>query len=78
MVNDTNDDAAPAATVVNLRAGFAQKVGSWQFNQLVRVENAANKRYAGSVIVNEANQRYFEPALPRNWLLSMTAKYTFE
>ena len=77
-VDDANTDAAPAATLVNLRAGFAQKAGGWEFRQLVRVENAADKRYAGSVIVNEANQRFFEPALPRSWLLSLTAKYTFE
>jgi iron complex outermembrane receptor protein len=73
-VNDANTDAAPAATIVNLRAGLAQKSGAWTFRQLLRLENAADKRYAGSVIVNEANQRYFEPALPRNWMLSLSAQ----
>lgn len=73
-VNDANTDAAPAATVVNLRAGLSQKVGAWTFRQLLRLENVADKRYAGSVIVNEANGRFFEPALPRNWMLSLTAQ----
>lgn len=76
-VNDANIDAAPAATVLNLRAGFAQRVGDWTFTQLVRVDNANDKRYAGSVIVNDANGRYFEPALPRNWLLALAAKVEF-
>lgn len=74
FVHDDNRDAAPAATVMNLRAGFAQKAGAWTFRQLVRLENATDRTYAGSVIVNEANSRFFEPALPRNWMFSLTAQ----
>ncbi|MBX3618796.1 MAG: TonB-dependent receptor [Rhizobacter sp.] len=76
-VNDANTDEAPAATVVNLRAGFAQDVSGWHFTQLLRVDNVGDHRYAGSVIVNESNGRYFEPALPRNWLLALSARYAF-
>jgi iron complex outermembrane recepter protein len=76
-VNDTNTDAAPAATVLNLRAGFAQDLAGWHFTQLVRVDNAGNHSYAGSVIVNEGNRRFFEPALPRNWLLAVAARHVF-
>ena len=61
---------------MNLRAGWAQRVGAWRFSQLVRVDNAADRRYAGSVIVNEANRRFFEPAAPRGGLLSLTAEYS--
>lgn len=77
MVNDLNSDAAPSATVVNLRAGLAQRAGDWRFTQLLRVDNAADRRYAGSVIVNDANQRFFEPALPRNVSLLVTARYAW-
>ena len=77
FVNDVNDDSAPASTVVNLRAGLAQTVGEWTFTQLLRIDNATDRRYAGSVIVNEANRRFFEPALPRGALLALTAKYTY-
>ncbi len=76
-VNDANVDAAPSATVMNLRVGFAQKAGGWTFSQLLRLENATDKTYAGSVIVNDANSRFFEPALPRNWMLALTAKHEF-
>ncbi len=76
-VNDANTDTAPAATVLNLRAGFAQDLAGWHFTQLVRVDNASDRRYAGSVIVNEGNGRYFEPALPRTWLLAVAARYSF-
>jgi iron complex outermembrane recepter protein len=70
-------DFAPAATVLNLRAGLAQKFGGWTFSQLLRVENVSDRAYAGSVIVNDANNRYYEPALPRNWMVSFTAKHEF-
>ncbi len=75
-VNDANQDFAPASTVMNLRAGWTQRAGAWRFSQLVRVDNATDRRYAGSVIVNEANRRYFEPAAPRGALLSLTAEYS--
>jgi iron complex outermembrane recepter protein len=73
-VNDINDDAAPAATVLNLRAGLTQTRGAWQFKELLRIDNANDRRYAGSVIVNDANKRYFEPALPRTATLMLTAQ----
>ncbi len=74
-VDDANTDAAASATLVNLRAGFAQSAGGWRFSELLRVDNATDRRYAGSVIINEANKRFFEPALPRRLLLAVTAKY---
>ncbi len=77
FVNDANADSAPASSIVNLRAGLAQTVGAWTFTQLLRVDNATDKRYAGSVIVNEANGRFFEPALPRGGLLALTARYAY-
>jgi len=77
QVDDANSDATPASTVLNLRVGLKQDLGGWHFSELLRLDNATNRRYAGSVIVNEANKRYFEPALPRNWLLALTARYEF-
>jgi len=77
FVNDINDDAAPAATLLNLRLGAKHRVGVIEIEPLLRLENATNRRYAGSVIVNEANRRFFEPALPRTWLASLTARYRF-
>lgn len=77
MVNDGNTDATPAVTLLNLRAGFAQSFGGWRFTQLLRLDNATDRRYAGSVIVNEANGRFFEPGLPRNWLVAVTASHAF-
>jgi iron complex outermembrane receptor protein len=76
-VNDANEDFAPAATVVNLRAGYTRKFGAIEIEPLLRLENAAERRYAGSVIVNEGNRRFFEPAPGRNWLVVVQARYRF-
>lgn len=78
FVNDANTDAADGATTFNLRAGLQQKVGQWSFRQLLRVDNVANKTYAGSVIVNEGNSRFFETAPGRTWMMSLTARYDFK
>lgn len=77
VVNDINSDRAPSSTVLNLRAGFEQRAGAWRFTQNLRLDNATDRRYAGSVIVNDANQRFFEPALPRNASVLLTARYAW-
>jgi iron complex outermembrane receptor protein len=76
-VNEQNVDAAPAYTVVNLRAGFAQRLARWQLTEFVRVDNVGDRRYAGSVIVSEARGRYFEPAPGRNAMAGVTLTATF-
>jgi iron complex outermembrane receptor protein len=76
-VNDTNSEAAPAYTLWNLRAGFEQRTRRWRFTEFVRVDNAGDRRYIGSVIVSEANGRFYEPALERNFLAGVTAEITF-
>jgi iron complex outermembrane receptor protein len=76
-VNDANEDFAPAATVVNLRAGAVIAWGALELRPLLRLENATDRKYAGSVIVNEANRRFFEPAPPRAWMAAVTVRYRF-
>jgi iron complex outermembrane receptor protein len=79
-VDDANSDTAAASTLWNLRLGFAQgdPLRGWRFAQLVRLDNVFDRTYAGSVIVNESNRRFFEPGLPRAWLAKLTAAYAFD
>ena len=58
-VNDRNTDAAPAWTIANVRVGFEQRVGPWVLREFARLNNLANVNYVGSVIVGDANGRYF-------------------
>jgi iron complex outermembrane recepter protein len=76
-VNDVNSDAAGSYFTLAAHTGYVFVTGPWRLSASARVENLANKKYAGSVIVNEANGRYFEPAAGRTWLLSAAASYSF-
>jgi iron complex outermembrane recepter protein len=76
-VNEGNTDAAQAYTVANVRAGLEQGSGAWKLREFVRVDNVADRRYAGSVIVAEARGRYFEPAPGRNFIAGIEASFTF-
>jgi iron complex outermembrane receptor protein len=71
-VNDRNTDAAPAYTVANVRAGLAQTSGRATFTEFVRVNNVFDRKYVGSVIVGDANGRFFEPAPGRNWFVGVS------
>ena len=51
--------------------------GAWNFAAFARVDNATNRRYVGSVIVDEGNGRYFEPAPGRTFFAGVTCSYRF-
>lgn len=76
FVDDVNSAAADSYVVFNLHAGFRQQVGTWRFEEFLRVDNVADEEYVGSVVVNAVNGRFFEPAPPRTYLLGFTASYS--
>lgn len=76
-VDDRNTDFTAKATLFNLRLSLAQNRQRWTFREFLRVDNLADRNYVGSVIVNEARQRYFEPAPGRTWLVGVNAAYAF-
>lgn len=61
-VNDINSEAAPGYAVFNLRAGYEFKAGPAKMYLYGRIDNLLDRNYAGSVIVNEANGRFYEAA----------------
>lgn len=77
-VNDANTDEAAAYTVLNLGARFQQTWGAWQFKEFVRMDNVTNQAYAGSVIVNEGNGRYFEAAAGRSLFVGVELVRRFQ
>ncbi|MBX9810975.1 MAG: TonB-dependent receptor [Burkholderiales bacterium] len=76
-VNDANSASAAGYTVWNLRAGFEQRGKNWRLNEFARIDNIADRRYIGSVIVAESNNRFYEPAPGRNFLLGIQAAMRF-
>jgi iron complex outermembrane recepter protein len=72
-VDDRNSDSAAGYWVANARAGFEQETRHWRFSEFARIDNLANRGYVGSVIVNESNARFFEPAPGRTAYLMFNA-----
>jgi iron complex outermembrane recepter protein len=66
-VNDANTDAAPGYAVAGASVGYETSLGRWTLGTFLRADNLFGRRYAGSVIVNEGNGRFFEPAAGRTW-----------
>ena len=77
FTNDLNDESADTYTVVNWRVGFEQKSGGWRLTEFARVDNIFDEEYVGSVIVNEANRRYYEPAPGTNYTAGVSVSYQF-
>ena len=77
QVNDANSDAAGSYFITAAHVGYVFVAGKWRFATTARIDNLMDKKYAGSVIVNEGNNRFFEPAAGRTYLLSATGSYSF-
>jgi iron complex outermembrane receptor protein len=77
QANDVNSASAAGYAVAALYAGYLKKWERWEFNAFARVDNLFDRRYVGSVIVNESNLRYYEPAPGRNWTVGLSGAYRF-
>ncbi|MDP1741958.1 TonB-dependent receptor [Polaromonas sp.] len=76
-VNDITSDAAASFVTLGSHVGYVAEINRWTLSASARLDNLTDRRYAGSVIVNEGNGRYFEPAAGRNYVLSLAASYRF-
>jgi iron complex outermembrane receptor protein len=76
-VNDQNSEFADAFSVFNAVAGLVQEGGRWRVTEFVRIDNLADRDYAGSVIVNDGNGRYYEPSPRRNMTVGIQASVQF-
>lgn len=72
--NDLNDTRASEYSSVDIGAGYAAVHGAGRWSVYARVENIFDARYSGSLIVNEANGRYFEPAPGRTVLVGFKVR----
>ncbi|PVE07285.1 TonB-dependent receptor [Limnohabitans sp. Rim28] len=77
MVNDLNSDSAVGHTLFNLGLHFKQDRGDWTLREFVRLDNLTDRRHLGSVIVNDGNNRFFEPGLGRKLLVGLEAQRRF-
>ncbi|MFZ3160653.1 MAG: TonB-dependent receptor plug domain-containing protein [Rhodoferax sp.] len=69
--NDTNTASADGYATLNLKASHVWVLAAGQLTTCARMDNLTDKRYVGSVIVNQAGSQFYEPAPGRNWTLGV-------
>ena len=69
--DDINSDAAPGYAVVNASTGYSFQAGAAKMYLFGRLDNLLDRNYAGSVIVNDGNRRFFEPAAGRRLFVGL-------
>ena len=74
--SDLNTPGTSAAGfgVLNARARQRYSWGNAQMEAFVGIDNLTNKDMVGSVIINQKASRYFEPGLPRNWVMGVQSR----
>ncbi|EPK2267491.1 TonB-dependent receptor PqqU [Klebsiella pneumoniae] len=78
MANEENTAKAPSWTVVGLTTGYKWSYGRMDMDLFGRIDNLFDREYVGSVIVNESNGRYYEPAPGRNYGIGLNLAWRFE
>ena len=73
--NDTNADYASGYGIFNLKLRHALNAGKFENMLYLGIDNLANKKTIGSVIVNQASNQFFEPGMNRNYTLGMQVKH---
>ena len=76
-VNDANSDAASGFAIASANLGYLARLGSWDLSGFGRIDNLFGRKYAGSVIVNEGNSRFYEPAPGRTWTAGVSGTVRF-
>lgn len=73
--DDLNAASAAGYWSTNFATGISHSFAGLLLTETLRVDNLTDRRYVGSVIVNDSNKRYFEPAAGRSTLLTVTASF---
>lgn len=76
-VDDLNTDAAPSYTLAAANIGYQWKNKDWKVRAYTRVDNLLDEKYVGSVIVNDGNGRFFEPADGLSWSAGLSITKAF-
>ena len=69
--DDNNTASAAGYGMFNARGRQRYAVGAAQVQAFVGINNLSNRSTVGSVIVNQSSSQYFEPGLPRSWVLGV-------
>jgi iron complex outermembrane receptor protein len=65
---------APSYTLFNARVRQRYQLGAARIEAFVGVDNLTNKNTVSSVIINQFSKQYFEPGLPRSWVIGVQSQ----
>ena len=72
FADDANTAYAPGYATLDMGVERHWKLGRIVVEGFARVDNVLDRHAIGSLIVNDSNARYFEPAPGRGWLLGVS------
>ena len=72
FMDDANSLRSSSWEVMNVRFGGRVSVGDMAFSPVFGVSNLFDRKYAGSIVINAAAGRYFEPSPGRTIYAGMT------
>lgn len=75
-VDDQGTEFAPGYGVLDASVGYVFKIDSARVSTFLQLNNLFDHSYVGSVIVNESNGRYYEPAPGRNVFAGVRIDWT--
>ncbi|MBI4513081.1 MAG: TonB-dependent receptor [Gemmatimonadetes bacterium] len=67
FTNDANTARNPSYRLVDLRLGYAGRLGAWSLEPFLGVNNVFDARYNASVTINALGARYYEPGPGRTF-----------
>jgi len=70
--DDANSAHAPGYVTLDVGVEHRWRLGRMAVESFARIDNLLDRRAIGSVIVNEGNERYFEPAPGRGWSVGLS------
>ena len=73
--DDVNSGIAPAYGIFGIEGGYVRDCGHARVSLFARFDNIANNHYVGSVIVTDANTRFFEPGPERSALAGVKVEF---
>lgn len=73
--NDTNMDYASGYGILNLKLRHTFVSQDFENMIYMGIDNLANKKTIGSVIINQASNQFFEPGMYRNYTLGIQIKH---
>ena len=72
LVSDVANTRTSRWWSTNVRAGWDGEAGSMRLAPFISINNALNHQYVGSVVINAARDRFYEPAPGRNAYLGIS------